>query len=226
MSSDSWWVFLDRSMWCREKRRAGGFSFFLVLLMSLMPTLNWMKLQAQRFDATIWGKWACGGRQELTDSFLNIYPVGRMDRKADRTKGTKSGMRAAFGCQDEHLLTFLVGENCSGENGGLWSPPRRHTLEWLAECEAGISQQLLPEHLQYSQILSAPPAKLALAVEYLIWRLSGMRVCAGSKRRTEAPCMLPHGHDPRLSAASLDSIHISQANSRSHPSRSFQLHSE
>lgn len=89
-----------------------------------------MKVQAQKFDTSfakchnrVWKKMSLWGKTRTDWFFLNVYPVGRMDRKADRTKGTKSGMRAAFGCQDKHLLTFLVGENCSGEHGGLWSPP-------------------------------------------------------------------------------------------------------
>lgn len=202
MSSDSWWVFLERSMWCGEEKRGGSFSCSSAVILCLVPTLNWMKFQAQRFDM----------------SFAKCHNLSLLLWRKMRL-----GRRGGWG---RAPLDLLGGGKLYWRAHRALKPARRHTLEWLAECEAGKSQQLLQAHLQYSQILSAPPAKLALAVEYVIWWLSGMWGCAASKYRTEVLCMLLHGHDPHLSAASLDSIHISQENSRSHLSRSSQLHTE
>lgn len=67
-----------------------------------------------------------------------MYPVSRVD-----------GMRAVFGRLDEHLLTFLVGANCSRALW-LWSPPGATRLTAWQSAWLGNASSF------YRSILSIP----------------------------------------------------------------------
>lgn len=124
-----------------------------------------------------------------------------MDRKADRTKGTKSGMRAAFGCEDEHLLAFLVAENCSGEHGGLWSPPGATRLNGWQNVRLGKASSF------YRSIFSIPRSCQPLLPNWpSLWNTwyggwagrgsvqdqsGGERCCACCRMATILICPLP-----------------------------------
>lgn len=67
-----------------------------------------------------------------------MHPAGRMD-----------GMRTVFSCLDEHLLTFLVGANCSRALW-LWSPPGATRLSAWQSAWLGKASSF------YRSILSIP----------------------------------------------------------------------
>lgn len=71
-----------------------------------------------------WLKKRQSGQEEREDTGSDNKlkeSVGRTEKRGEtkRSRGTKSGMRAAASSLDEPLLTFLVRGHCSGTHTGL-----------------------------------------------------------------------------------------------------------